>query len=340
MKKILVSILIFEIIAFIIIFILKSPLNPFVVHTGDQTRETSPDCQIDTASWQNYVGGEYTIKYPKDWFSKSENGQEGSTYWTVSFGPSNLASLVYIGGSAPDVDQFKQDLIAASGQGFQIKKEETETVSGAQATKFTVEGGSNYPYLTYIYYIPLGNVPAIIKGPARSNHFATSCQPEIFAEMVKSYNFRGMGPWTGSENNASNQTYTDAACGFSFQYPQDWTITENYYYETAGGETATTPTIILKNNAGDATISINLRQKFCMETPGVSKTREPLYGESPIYIDFMNYLDQGQTCGQVDVTAPDKNGKDSSYRIVAEFPNNQTMIDTLKNFVRSFQKIE
>ncbi len=143
---------------------------------------------------------------------------------------------------------------------------------------------------------------------------------------------------TTSDASTSIQKYNDPDSSFSFQYPPDWKITENYYYETAAGEKATTPTIVLKNNAGDATIYINMRQKFCMEIPDVSKTRDPLYAESEIYIDFFNYLDVGQTCGQVDLTAPDKNGKDSNYRIVSDFPTASGIKEIFKEFVRSFQK--
>lgn len=298
------------------------------------------NCKIDTANWQSYDGGEYTIKYPSDWFNNTDNSKEGDTYWFVSFGPNDLAPLVYIGGNARDLDQFKQDLIGASGPGFQIKNEEKETVSGVEATKFSVEGGSNYPYLTYIYYITLGNIPVVIKGPAESDHFASSCEPEIFAEMIKNYNFRGMGSWNGSENNLNDQTYTDTDCGFSFQYPSDWDIIENYYYETAGGEKANVPTIILakKGNADTSKniIIINPRQGFCMETADSVKTKEVLLPNSSFVADLVSYPGQNISCEEATREGKDKNGKTADYHFYSVYDNDSGIKDIFKQVFLSF----
>jgi hypothetical protein len=341
MKKGYVGLLIILLIVFLLFLlaILGYVYRDRLFHGDNKDSDSSrSNCQnIDISAWQTYDNN-YKIKYPADWFYKEAAPEAAASQWVNAFGKLNQTAIVWVGTTAYTLAEFKNDLVTQT-PGFNINGDEIINIDGRPGTKLSVqEKTTSYP--SYIYYVPFFNISYIFQGPAGSDQFSF-CEPEIYLKMVDSFKFPALPGMEANDPNASGmQTYVDTTCNFSFKYLSDWTITENYYYETAGGEKATTPTIILKNKANTATIDINLRQKFCMEVPGVSKTRDPLYAESQIYIDFMNYLDQGQTCGQVSLTAPDKNGKNSSYQIVAEFPTNSGIKEVFKDFVRSFQKVE
>lgn len=56
----------------------------------------------------------------------------------------------------------------------------------------------------------------------------------------------------------------------TFYYPSEWDITEDYFYETAGGETSEKATIILEDRVSEEIISINLRQVQCIDQFGAT----------------------------------------------------------------------
>lgn len=62
------------------------------------------------------------------------------------------------------------------------------------------------------------------------------------------------------------KAYANPQAGFTFKYPEGWIIEEDYFYETAAGERAKYPTVVLKqigNENPNDLIVINQRQFQC-----------------------------------------------------------------------------
>jgi hypothetical protein len=62
------------------------------------------------------------------------------------------------------------------------------------------------------------------------------------------------------------QTYANPEAGFTFDYPLDWVVEEEYFYETAAGVRADQRTVVLKQAGNDEPndrITINPRQFQC-----------------------------------------------------------------------------
>ncbi len=151
----------------------------------------SRECQIDTLEWQTHESGEYTIKYPQNWFTVIETPDENSPVkWFNSYGYNDLGSLVYIGGHAQVLSALEQYLNFGSDPIYSIESRDEVIIDGIQATRLTVSS-SSYP--EYYYYIPVGNIPQIIRGPRESDTFK-NCEAEIFEKMIESYEYRGIGP--------------------------------------------------------------------------------------------------------------------------------------------------
>ncbi|MFC1721748.1 hypothetical protein ACFL0Z_02435 [Patescibacteria group bacterium] len=168
-------------------------LTPTTTPTPTPTSTPIPTSECDTIStsnWLTYEGGEYTILYPPTWFAEASEPAGGSEEisWFATFGPKDLAPLVSIGGFPQDLSILKQTL---ESEGYTVKSENTATVAGTQATKLTLETPASYD--EYLYYIPLGNIPIVIKGPGESPAF-DECEPQIFEVMLENFEYFGMGP--------------------------------------------------------------------------------------------------------------------------------------------------
>lgn len=64
------------------------------------------------------------------------------------------------------------------------------------------------------------------------------------------------------------QEYDNPLAGFTFRYPTDWMIEQEYYYETLGAQKAKYPTVVLRqigNENPNDFVAINLRQFQCIE---------------------------------------------------------------------------
>jgi hypothetical protein len=150
--------------------------------------------------------------------------------------------------------------------------------------------------------------------------------------MLETFKFPTMPGGGGS----GDQTYTNDQVDISFDYPSDWEIKSEYYYETAAGEKATVPTIILgrKSDPANATsnqISINLRQASCM---GAGSVEYESAGSTKVSI----YTQPGsnQKCAETTVDGKDKNGKTTPYALVSFF-DDLSVKEIFKEVVGSFK---
>jgi hypothetical protein len=172
--------------------IMISPTRSFPPAGGNPPTRGGSCSNINTTDWETYQGGEYTIKYPKDWAAAEETpGEGGKLNWFASFGPADLAPLVYIGGYAQGIAELKNNLTTELG--YSITEETSTTVAGIQATQLTVQPTSGGSYPEYYYYLSIGNIPPVIRGPKESQ-ILTNCEPQIFEKMLDSYQYKGMGP--------------------------------------------------------------------------------------------------------------------------------------------------
>jgi len=140
----------------------------------------------------------------------------------------------------------------------------------------------------------------------------------------------------GGAGGSGDQTYTNDEVDISFDYPSDWEIKQEYFYETAAGEKATVPTIILgrKSDSANATsnqISINLRQASCM---GAGSVAYESAGSTKVAI----YTQPGssQKCAEATADGKDKNGKTTPYALISFF-DDQSVKDVFIEVVKSFK---
>jgi len=172
--------------------IMQSPTPSFPPAGGGNQTRGGGCSNIDPTNWQTYQGGEYTIKYPNDWGAAEETPTEGGKLsWFASFGPTDLAPLVYIGGYPQELAELKNHLTVDLG--YNIIEETHETISGIQATRLTVQPAAGGSYPEYYYYLSIGNIPPVIRGPKESQ-ILTNCEPQIFEKMLETYQYKGMGP--------------------------------------------------------------------------------------------------------------------------------------------------
>ncbi len=138
-----------------------------------------------------------------------------------------------------------------------------------------------------------------------------------------------------TDSGLGSPTYTNEETDTSFNYPSDWEIKSEYYYETAAGEKATVPTIILakKTDTGDDDlnkIQINLRQKFC---EGTASSQEDIGG---IVVKFYSFPGQTTQCVQAELQGKDVNGKSATYNFVSYFESSE-VLDVFKGVVSTFK---
>jgi len=95
---------------------------------------------------------------------------------------------------------------------------------------------------------------------------------------------------TSESASEDENLYTDSQAYFSFTLPDGWEIKNSYYYETAGGEKARVPTVIIarkSNTAEENTnkIFINMRQSSCDQLASIPDRSEPAGSQSvEVYI--------------------------------------------------------
>jgi len=285
---------------------------------------------LNTSSWRTYKKG-FTVKYPSNWSYKEEQPQAAATQWSVSFGPKNQTALVWIGNTAYDLSQFKQELTTTMVPGFDIEKEEAVTIDSRAGTKLAVFGHAA-SYRSYIYHVPFFNISYIFQGPAKDPQQFTNCEPEIYQKMLETFKF----PTLPGGGGSGDQTYTNDQVDISFDYSSDWEVKSEYYYETAAGEKATVPTIILgrKSDPANATsnqISINLRQASCV---GAGSVEYETAGS--IKVAIYTLPASAQKCAEATVSGKDKNGKTTPYTFVSFF-DDPIVKDVIIEVVKSFK---
>lgn len=141
---------------------------------------------------------------------------------------------------------------------------------------------------------------------------------------------------TNTTIDANSQlNYIDTDAHFGINIPDDWTVKENYYYETAGGEKATVPTVILSQRDAENTdlnlININLRQSFCMASDTSTEETET-FGD--VTVKTINYSDS-QWCSQAEVKGVDINQNHTLYNFVSNY-NQIEVQEVFKEMVQSF----
>lgn len=141
-----------------------------------------------------------------------------------------------------------------------------------------------------------------------------------------------------SPSSSSNfSTYQSDCCGFSFDYPNDWEIEDYYFYETAGGEKANIPTIILKRKSDPKTaernkIWLNMRQTEC-DVPGSSKSTETA---GSVTVNVYTLSGSPDVCLQATVIGQDTNGQKADFDVVSFY--NETMVKAaFKTIISTFQ---
>lgn len=316
-----------------------SPWSPFresnKSSNGSRGSGSESCDNLNTSSWQTYDKQGFSVKYPQDWASKDEQPAPDSPQWMVSFGPKSGSSVVWIGTTALDLPQFKTEITSTWVPGFDIDKEEAATIDGKAGTKLTAAGHAA-SYKSYIYYIPVqNNIAYMFQGPAiESTSQFKKCEPQIYQEMLETFKFPTAAGQ--AESGSGSPEYTNDPTDTSFNYPSDWEIKQEYFYETAAGEKATVPTIILgrKSDPANATsdqISINLRQASC--EVGTPSSQEDIGG---IIIKLYSLSGQNTKCVQTELQGRDVNGKKATYTFVSFFEE-AGVLDVFKGVVSTFK---
>ena len=305
----------------------------------ESKEEKIQDCSnIDISDWEIYKTLGYTIKYPKDWFSDKMLTSGSGLQWYVAFGPNDQDPLVYIGGFTQYLDEFKQYITTSMDPAYVIETEEETTISGIESTKLTVRTQED-THPEYFYYIPADNIPIVIKGPKNSESFS-NCESQIFNKMIESFKYAGLGVWP-QDSSSELISYTSDSCGLSFKYPKDWEVKQNYFYETAEGEKATQPTIVLgsikEENTTKNYVNINMRQASCAGLDRAAKNSEPIDADSDIYIDFTYDLDQKITCAEIELDGFDKNCKNTTHHFVSRFVSDSGIKEIFKDIIKSYK---
>lgn len=137
--------------------------------------------------------------------------------------------------------------------------------------------------------------------------------------------------------SAGFSNYQSDCCGFSFDYPGGWEIEDYYFYETAGGEKADVPTIILKRQSDSKTaernkIWINMRQTEC-DVPGSAQSTE---AAGSITVNIYNLSGSPDSCLQATVVGQDTEGQKRDFEVVS-FYNEPEVKAAFKTIVGTFE---
>jgi hypothetical protein len=220
---------------------------------------------------------------------------------------------------------------------FTLEKEEAATIDGKQGTKITAQGNGQ-AYKSYFYYIPFFNIPYIFQGPGiESASQFQKCEPQVYQKVIQLFKFPTT-PGEGEQNNSGNNAYANVDCKFTLDYPADWEITDVNYYETAGGEKSTVPTMTFakkgSTNYDTNRVLVNMRQTFCMEASGATQSQETA-GSTTVKIT--KYPDSTY-CASAEAEGKDNTGKKATYEFVAKY-NDSSVLDAFKMIVGSFKEM-
>ena len=137
---------------------------------------------------------------------------------------------------------------------------------------------------------------------------------------------------------SSENLYTDSDDHFSITLPDGWEIKSTYYYETAAGEKAKVPTIVLgrKSDTSEENtnkININPRQSSCQQL-APTPDRSEAAGDQSVEI----YIASGSDtfCVSAEVTGKDNTGKSTPYEFIS-FYSDTSVKEAFKTIVGSFK---
>ena len=142
------------------------------------------------------------------------------------------------------------------------------------------------------------------------------------------------------------KTYTDPEAYFKLTLSSDWVVKDSYHYQTAGGEKAIVPTLILarradlKDDSGLNQISVNLRQASCVFIDGATEETEQL-GEVTVKTLRLNSPKQDPTtvwCSEAEVKGLDINQNNAYYHFVSYHEDIEVQ-KAFKEIVQSFDVV-
>jgi len=141
-----------------------------------------------------------------------------------------------------------------------------------------------------------------------------------------------------SSSDTSGNTYSDSNAKFSITLPDGWEVKSSYYYETAAGEKATVPTVILgrksdTSKADTNKININPRQSSCEQLSPTPDRTEPA-GSQSVKIYIASGTDT--FCVSAEVSGKDNTGKTTPYEFVS-FYSDTSVKEAFKTIVGSFK---
>jgi|GEM_PF-3627913 len=183
--------------------------------TGTTTPTPPPTPPDPTAGWQVYADSTngFSLKYPPNWTTKEGSfpATHGATLKDIGFfAPSPDSDKVFVTvrtNSDADLEAFVQ----ADG-GTTIQPAKVDSLDG-----FAAVTADAYR----VYLGQSGKVYMFTFPGAQTNSDLTTEQ----VNLLTSFEFTSATPSSGTPPSTTNlQTYTDADLGFSFQYPQGYSV--------------------------------------------------------------------------------------------------------------------
>lgn len=298
---------------------------------ADDLPEEELDCDTIVLSddWQTYTnedGFGYSIRYPSDW-QLSEELFEGHSYWKIAFGPegniSETASVLIGEANYHTLDGYRSLLSDGTSPPYILGESESVLVDMSDATRFflELEGLEQFKYVLYFAPYEYISINRLFQGHTEESIRREDCDAEVFYTMLGSYMF--------------GQEYENEECGFSFRYPISWEIESEYYYETAGGSEASSPTINLREFGDEETnewITINPRQSDCYYV--LSPEIEEEYVNGNKVTSYTNDS-QGAKCIEAEVSAKDRDGDSTTFYWIS-FSTSEEIQEIFKQMIDTF----